>query len=249
MVLSALDGRELARCETPSQESRASVLGRRVVTWEKGEDKNTLRLTDARNGQVVWKREFPSSAIFWACSASEGGLLDKEGHFTAVNLATGDSITKAQLDPQPELQDLIVLRNSRQFLVFAVRPNDQKKMGNNIFFAQQQASVIMVFGKCYGVDRTAEKASWSADVQEKLLRIDQPPELPVIAFATQVYQNDGKSARHYETQFCLDKRNGQVLLEEQGNPTGMHYSLVGDPDTSTVEFRTQSKTVKFTFAP
>lgn len=246
LVLSAIDGREVGRKLLPPLEQRMTNLGRRLVLWEKGAGQASLRMVDAWSGEQLWRENFAPDAYPWLCRRGEAGVLDPAGNFAVVGLEQGKKLASAQLGPQEGLTEAVVLGNSEGYTVIACRPQEQKGPANQ-FFHQQFPGTMMVSGVMYGVKTGQDKPAWSRPMVEHMLRPEQPAEIPLVVCCTQVYQNDGKNGKHFEKQFVVDKRTGEVLLDEQTQPSGMLYQMTGDPDSRKIEIKTQQRTIRYEF--
>jgi hypothetical protein len=78
--------------------------------------------------------------------------------------------------------------------------------------------------------------------------LSQPSDLPVLAFATTVFDpTNGRGRNQQSLLLFLDKRTGRVVYEGSLPNTIPGIDLVGDPQRNQVQLKTPGVAVKLTF--
>ena len=247
-VYSAVDGRQLGWRQVPDLQKRMATFGRRVLTWESTSDGSRLALVDPWTGQVAWQRAFPERARPWMIDGDEVAVLDRQGRLTILRLPGGDVSLQTQLEAQPELDEIVVLRFEDRYVLVANRPG--ARIGPILM--QVAPGNVAVHGRVYGLDRPSGekrgKKLWSLEVTDQAMRIDQPSGLPVLVFYNAIQKQEKNRFRMFQHTLCLDKRNGRVLhrkeIEGGGNA---QYGINADPDHARIEIVTMRETIKLTF--
>jgi hypothetical protein len=76
----------------------------------------------------------------------------------------------------------------------------------------------------------------------------QPPLLPVVTFACQVYNRAQSGANQRQVSvLCLDKRTGRTVYENRFPGSTSVFDITGDPEDHTVEVKTARQLVRLTF--
>jgi len=76
----------------------------------------------------------------------------------------------------------------------------------------------------------------------------QPPRLPVVTFACQVYDRSQTGANQRQVSvLCLDKRTGRTVYENRFPGSTNVFDITGDPEEHTVEVKTARHMVRLTF--
>ncbi len=250
VVLDALDGRELARRSLPAPESRSIVQGRELVTWT-NEGRWVLRRTDAWTGQHVWERQFHANSRVWAVEDQAVGVLEQGRRFVLLDAATGQVLVDAEVEAGPNLIDLFVLRSpTHDLLLLNHAPQNQ----NNKTFQPvpyQAWGIPLLNGRVYGFERRPNEqiraASWVAHVKNQGMLLTQPAGLPVLVFATSVWEQVNGRQQPSGIATCLDKRTGRFVYEQQTAGQLQSVECVGDPEAGRVTVRTLRASTVLTF--
>jgi outer membrane protein assembly factor BamB len=246
-VISGVDGRELGRRPVPALANRVMTRGRRVLTWETNANQAELTLLDPWTQQAVWQQKFSSNAHFWPVSRNELAVLDAKGNFAVVNLAGGEIVLKAQVEPVDLLDGIVVFRTAGRYVLLTNRPDPQANpFGNSV-----QPGNVAVGGWAHGFDAKGAKL-WSAEIPHQVLNVFQPSDLPVLFLFRQYTKavpgpNGGFQAGQMEGQvLCLDTRNGKVLHEDAAQDNNNPCELEADPGRR-IEFSSHAQSVTLTF--
>ncbi len=103
-----------------------------------------------------------------------------------------------------------------------------------------EANCPLIDGDVYAFHRPSGRPQWSvpAVVEGYGLPLDQPDDVPVLAFVPQISRNSGRSRRPTLSMLCLDKRDGRLLLEAENlNFSYGSFFMSGDPQQRTVSLR------------
>jgi len=254
VVLDALDGREVGRRSLPPPESRSIVQGRELVTWT-NEGRWVLRRTDAWTYQSRWEKQFHVNSRIWAVEDEAVGVLEQGRRFVLVDAATGQMLVDAEVEAGPNLIDVFVLRSpSHDLLLLNHAPQNQ----NNKTFQPvpyQAWGIPLLNGRIYGFERrpneTVRAASWVTPIKNQGLLLTQPAGLPVLVFATSVWEQVNGRQQPSGTVVCLDKRTGRFVYRHQTAGQLQSVECVGDPTSGSVTVRTlrASAVLKFTDQP
>jgi len=139
-----------------------------------------------------------------------------------------------------------VQRNSTHYIVATKRP---AAGDGRVFFGVQNVGQFPVTGQIYGVDRRTGRVMWSASVQRQAIKINQPPEVPVLALLNQVQLMENNQYRVYMAMQCLDKRTGEELYSSNSRDHHSNvYEMTCNPEAGSVEIQTMLGHVKITYS-
>jgi outer membrane protein assembly factor BamB len=250
MVYRTLDGEALGRREIPPGDQRVLTLGRQVLAWEVGsEGQGKLRLVDVWTQAEIWSKKFDSRSRFWPSTDEAIAVMEPSGHLTVLSLSDGRATIDAELDKEPALADIYLLRSPHVDVVITNRSTAPK--GNmNIAAMPGQAGVgVLINGAAYGFDRRTGERLFKQPLSQKGLLLGQAPELPVIVFAATMQRPRGQQPPKGELA-CLDKRTGRMVFQQDMEPANI-VDVACDPDSHEVTLKTQSASyrLKFTDEP
>lgn len=244
-VYSALDGSERGWRTVPELRRRLAVTGRRVVTWQTAGDGCRLEMVDAWTGEVAWTRPFDPKAQPWMLGDDQVAVFDPQGRLAIVDAATGEKVVESQLDAEPSLEGVVVLRSADRYVVVANRPGQQA----GPIMMQMAPGNVNAHGRVTGVDRKTGKKLWTAEVTDLAVRADQPGGLPVVVFHNMYHRQENNQFKSYETTLVLDRRDGKKLHEKKHDgASGNLYEYVPDPQNGKLEVRTVRESITLTFA-
>lgn len=242
VVLRAIDGQEIGRRRVPPAAERLWTIGRCVATFKGGR----LAMYDPWEEKTLWQHLFDPKAQVWLIDGQEAAVLDPEGRFTVVSLSDGRILLGAQLDSEPELEGLFVQRNSTHYIVAARRP---VAGDGRVFIGVQNGQVFPITGQIYGVDRHSGRVMWSASVQRQAIKVNQPPEVPVLALLNVAQILENNQYRVSTALLCLDKRSGEQLYSSESRDHHANvYEMACDPEAGTVEIQSMVGGLKITYS-
>jgi outer membrane protein assembly factor BamB/tetratricopeptide (TPR) repeat protein len=248
LVVRALDGGELGRRKVPASPQRMLTMGRRVVSWALEHGHVTLEVTDAWAEKSIWKREFHANAKAWVVHDDAVGVMTQDGKFTLLSLTDGKAIVDEKLDAEPNLSEIYVLRSPDQYILATNRPTQVR---NNIN-RQAAAGGIgnpLITGHVHVFERGSGKRIGSMAVDRQGLLLSQPAALPVLTFATLVYDQRKNRSQNVEAELTfLDKRTAKVVHEEKlAQPVQQGLDISGDAERHQVVVRAHGISLRLTF--
>jgi outer membrane protein assembly factor BamB len=241
LVVAADDGRELGRRPVPAAAGRLATLGRQIVTSREAGESCELALLDPWLQNTQWRRQLPKGTLARPVGTDELALMDPAGHLTILGLPAGNEVLHAQVAVPENLDRFHLLRSRFQYLVVAgTSPANLRAFTSNS---------VPITGYLHGLDRSTGARIWSAEVKDYLLRLDQPPESPVLTLlgSPQIFEQG--QWRITGRLLCLDRRNGKRLYEKEAkNQQWMSYAIAARPSEHTVEIHYPQGSVKLKFA-
>ncbi len=248
LVVRALDGFELGRRKVAASPQRMLTIGRRVVSWVLERGRVTIEVTDAWTQESIWRRQFPANAKAWVVHDEAVGVMTPDGQFALLALNDGLALVEEKLAPEPNLSEVYVLSSPEQFVLATNRPI-QVRNGVNRQPVTGGIGHPLLSGHVYIFNRTTGKQIGSMQVDRQGLSLSQPAALPVLIFATHVYDQRKNRSHNMEAELvCLDKRTGKVVHDEKVAQTlqqGLEIS--GDPEHHQVALRAAGISVRLTF--
>ena len=238
-----LDGEELGRRRVPPPDQRLAVIGSRVVTWVTVDGKALLQMRDVWTEKDIWQHSFEPGAHPWPIDDQAVGVLDRQGRFALLSLLDGSTQIDAKVPAEPTLQEVFVFRTPTHDLVVTNRPA-QNRDGDNVQPVPGGFGNPVINGMVHGFDRQTGKLVYSTPVENRSLTFNQPADLPVLVFASQIYRtaamrnNSGEAAMPRQAVLCIDKRTGRVVYDEQSAGPITTIELQGNPDQHQVTLKT-----------
>jgi outer membrane protein assembly factor BamB/tetratricopeptide (TPR) repeat protein len=252
VVLRAIDGEELGRRAVPRSDSgglrgddRLTAFGPLVLVWAQSDmaGKSTLRLFDPWEQTDVWQHAFDSESFKTLADDDAVGVLEKSGHFVLLSLADGKVEIDAQLDPETGLNEIHLLRGETTDLLVTSRPAGRRNMP---FQAPGLMATSFINGNLHGFDRATGTKVFTRAIENKLLSMNQPAELPVLLFASPP-QRQVPGSPQQGNLLCVDKRNGRIVFEENMQPLPGSIEIEGDPVRHEVLLRAPGSSFKLAF--
>ncbi len=249
-VYRMLDGAELGRRPLPDANRRWSTFGRWLLTWDQQLDQGQaiwrLRLWDPWTNEERWSRLFP--AVSKGNIQPDGTLavVEASGKLTIMDALTGSTLVEDQLEPsQRTLQAVHLLSSRDQWLV--VRGFDPVAANRGTMIDSLDSfTAPLVDGEIYAYLRSTGRRQWQmpAVIEAYGLPLDQPDELPVLAFQRQV-SAVGRQGRRPSNELgiiVLDRRDGRLIFEaDRLNFTTPSFGIAGNPEEQTVSLRASNQ--------
>ena len=249
-VFSALDGRELGRRSLPPRSARLGSIGRRILAWEESPQRCRLALIDPWDGAAAWEREMPAGSRAGAVRPGAVAVLEPEGGFAVLHVASGEPVLETRLDVQAPPESLHVEPYGENYLVVANRPAEPAEQRVHV---RSPVPSVDVDGSLYGVGRDGSLL-WEAEVRDQQLELDLPPELPVLLLSKRRQHRvprdgGGLTTRVEYAILCLDKRNGRILYDETFATHGREMEIrAADPAGGLIEVITRPMSLRITRA-
>ncbi len=253
IVLNALDGSLLGRRRVAplrGMTQRIATKGALVLQWSDETTSRRLALVDPWQQRELWSHSFARNSTLWRLGDDAVGVMDRQGHFVLLDIDTGQASIDQQLEAEPELAGIYLLESRDQVFLITSVPAPQKN-GRSVSPIPAGFENPLVTGRVYAFDRGSGQPQWPvpARIEQRCLPLEQPRDLPVLAFLQQVTQREVIGQRRARTTvktslLCLDKRTGRAVCDErQLNPTGGVYAVVAHPEQATVTFTLASSEV------
>jgi len=239
-VLDVLDGRTIAQCTVPPADQRMLTIGIQVVTWEAVQNAATLGLFDPLTGKYLWQRKYQNRPKAWPINQQEVAVCDEQGRLEIVALPSGRAICAAQLDSPPHLREIFVHKAFGQYVAVV----------NHGFAAAASAmgNIIPVEGMAYGIDASTGMLRWSVELKQCGFRPGGPTDIPLLVFELSSVVRQDNAFRQLTRLMCIDKRNGQVLVDREFAGRAMQlYQINSDPEGRRIEVSGQNETFRFHF--
>jgi outer membrane protein assembly factor BamB len=250
LVVRAADGQELGRRFVPKVEQRLATVGRKVAVWQIGHPRCTLKMRDIWTEQDLWEQQYQFGAKPWPIEDRAVAVMQIDGKFAIVNLPDGKPEIEATLKGEPSLTEIYVFHTPDRYLLVTNRPWSNKDGDNVQPLPGGGFANPLVNGYMYGFDRTTRELVFTTPIEGRSLTFNQPPDLPVMMFAAQIYRQRSSGRSETAPQaaiLCIDKRTGRVAYEEKlGGPVNM-IELSGDAAHRQMTIRTNRNAVKLTF--
>lgn len=248
LVLDPLDGRELARRAVPPGKNRMTTIGRRVLVWDDAGARQQIRLVDPWTEDVLWEHGFTNARCDLLGQDAVG--IVETGRFTLLNLRDGKPLIQAPVDPLRGMHEIFLLGTETQILLIT---NSQASTRSGVFIRPVPGGMNrspLVNGYVYGFDRRTGERVWSRRIDRQGLSLDQPSLLPVLVFASIVYERQQQNARNsnHVKILCIDKRSGRTVYQEQTpGPDLANFDLDADLKNRVVDLKLLRKTVRMKF--
>ena len=250
-VFRFLDGEELAARPVPPSGRHLAHLGRLVLTWDEigAVDPKSpsrpnvwrLRLVDPWDLRDRWQRDFAAGSRADLTVSGLLAIVAPDGQLTILDVENGTALMTAGLEPVDRpLLNVYLLASRDQFLL--VRNFEPRaKQGATVESFPDPQIAPLIDGDVMAFDRVSGQPQWQtpAVIEGYGLPLDQPREVPVLAFVRQVSRTDNRSRRRLELGLlCIDKRDGRLIVEFDGlNSTYGSFFMSGDPASKTVSLR------------
>ena len=258
IVLRSSDGTELGRRAVATRRDRWMTAGRFVLSCHLEDGKLRVRWSDAWQQQQTWQREFEVKSQCWLPSRDEVAVMEPSGKLTVIRLNDGQTSVEAQLEAEPRLSRLYVIRSRDQYTVAACRQEARRSdMPRTRYFGALESDFSPeVNGRIYAIDRKSGALRWPvpAEVRDFKMPLDQPAESPALVFLNNT--SNRTSAATPRTTYkgaalCLDKRDGRKILSDDTLAAIRTFAIDAQPEEHTVAIRTNSKqfVIRFTDEP
>ena len=231
----------------PVRQAHLTSVGSRLVLWYLTGGKRQLRVFDPHENKFVWPdREFSAEAQTCLLEDDALGVFEPDGRFVLFDLHDGRIIVEKQLEPEEDLARVHLLRSDDLYvLVTGQRNNPQPNVQISMQQLPGMRSYPIYKGRVYAFHRDGQTA-WPqpVEIENQQVLLTQPDRLPVITFASQIYDRSKQGTQRYRvTVLCIDKRTGKVVFgddpkEDSFTNSTITLDLNGDPKAHTVAIAT-----------
>lgn len=249
LVLSTVDGREIGRRPMAPFNQRVLTMGRKLVSWHMEAGRHRFKLTDLWDQETTWTHEFAGNCKAYQIDQELLGVVDPKGRFVAIRLSDGKLVVDAEIEPEPRLQDIYLLNSHDRILLFTNRPWTTNREGISIQAVPGMLNNPLLSGNAYAFDKKSGQKLWRTPVEKLGLTLDQSRDLPMIVFASRVYERGASpgGAEPYTSVMCLDTRTGRVLHEETMKGHIGLFEVVAAPEENAIELKLLRHSVRLKF--
>lgn len=289
-LLSPLDGRtvrQLAWSHTPEECLKA--WGRRVLVAAgqplKGQlilpasdqpphPPLRLEMVDLAGPTTLWSVEFPPGAAAFEVDEEWVGVVHPEGRILFLNALTGVVAADQPIPLPPGLAAVHAGVTERAVLVTLSSIVTEKALIEP-FQTQHGWRRPAVNGVLASFDRQTGRLSWTRAIQNRIVPLDQPRDLPLIICAdawkgslpapelqllvppppdplplpkprNTPPPSEGESVQ--SRYFCLDARTGEILWEQAVKTSPPQYTVERDLHAEWIELRLGSQKTRFDYS-
>jgi len=183
--------------------------------------------------------------------ADQVAVLQPDGRFVIRSLVGEPTSVDAQVQAEPKLGRIHVLRSAEQYLLLT--SSDATMQG----MISGGTPVLPIKGRIYAFGRATGETLWQvpALIDGYGLPLDQPPDAPTLWFLRQHRPRASQLTPASSTRtavLCIDRRTGRLLVEADNLPSQANFhDIVADRVGRTVRFSIPgySCTVKYTDQP
>lgn len=248
-VYRMLDGAELGRRPLPDASRRWTTFGRWLLTWDEQLDQGQalwrLRLWDAWTNEERWSRTFPAVSVGTVQPDGTLAVIEASGKLLILDGLTGTTLVEDQLEPTDrKLQTVHLLSSREQWLV--ARGFQPIASRGTMIDSLDPLSAPLLDGDLYAYVRQTGRRQWQvpAVIEAYGLPLEQPDELPVLAFQRQTSTagRQGRRATQELGLLVIDRRDGRLLFEaDRLSYTYPSFSIAGNPDEQTIALRASNQ--------
>jgi len=269
-VFRALDGVRLGRRAVPrteqSEEDRGiedpgqyatfsrqclATFGRKLLLWRAEDSARVLEMFDPWTQEEVWPSLRLPADTHHAMIGNEAlALLEPDGRFRLISLPDGRTKTDVQLDAGLGVSEIFAFRSGEQYFMVTHSPTGGAQRA--LVSVRPVPGTVpkpITRGRVFAFDLEGNLA-WPepVEIRNQHLLPDQPPHLPVLTFACQVYRQANAVNRQIQIAvLCLDKRTGREVHKEEYPGTTSIFEITGDPGTHTMRIKTMRNTIALKF--
>ena len=176
-------------------------------------------------------------------------MLEPSGNFVVVATRNGASFSR-RAEPLKSLDNIVVRHSRDRYILIASAPAaDANPFVNNV-----SSGNVKVGGWVYGFDGRSGKRLWATRIPNQSFNIHQARDLPVLTFFRRymkIIQQPNGGFQHQGTvsqMLCLDVRTGRIVHDNSAPGYDDQYEIDADPPGRRLEIRSNTQSVKFTFA-
>nr|MBA3483628.1 PQQ-binding-like beta-propeller repeat protein [Pirellulales bacterium] len=216
-VYSSVDGRSLGKRKVPEWRQQLATRGREIICWKVTGPQTELSAVDAFTGETLWKHQFDAGSAVDIEMGRYVAVVELGGRVAIVDAEDGKVLVDHQSIGKPTLEEIHLSVGRDTFLVAAKRqrPANADRMVKQLGFDSP-----VIDGELYLFDRASGEMQWNrpAEVVQQGLLLNQPADLPFIAFAGNLTRSDGGGSRSQTTLLVLDKATGRTLYQSDELP-------------------------------
>ena len=209
-----------------------------------------FRQIDLVSGRSVWERGFSREAVPFRIDGQKLGIVRPDGRIDVVRLRDGTTLTAHPASLPDRWADVFSIIDEHSFYVVVSGPfadQNSSEATNHVIGLRTRA----VNGRLFAFDRRSGRLKWQTVLEDCALDLDQPLEAPfLIGSFWRLEKSSGRVTRRKFGIFCIDKRTGRRIYEQQETATRRstgHWALKTDIDQGWIELKTEQKTASLDF--
>ncbi|MCA9187206.1 MAG: PQQ-binding-like beta-propeller repeat protein, partial [Planctomycetales bacterium] len=256
-VFSTQDGRELGHRKVVPWEATCTTLGRWQLYVSPATDQQTpsvnLALYDAWTEKDLWSQPFPVMSKSCLIGTDEIAVVQPNGAFQVMNIASGRVVVQQQLDAQ-SLSAVHVHRFPDRYIVATNRADYGGRQTLRYNVLGTNISAAEVSGKIYAIARDSGSQLWKKPVvvEDFAMPTYQPTGLPAFTLL-KLLQSSSRGQRTMASALCLDIRDGSpIFFERNLSYTSANFQISGVPSLNMINLTLPDNkvyTIQFTTNP
>lgn len=209
-----------------------------------------LFFCDLTSGERLWSRTFPDNSTCFPADERHCGLLEPDGRLHFIDLATGEDAATQQVRRPAQLTGIRTMRDQESLFLMLSAPGDDPAVQGTVRPDGQSPNTGLrsfeLNGPMHAFDRNTWELRWTRDVDDAVIRLDQPADVPILVFQELCLAGAESSQLENRTR-VVDKRTGEMLLEETSEtPIGRYY-LARNREEGWVEVHCADRTFRFEY--
>lgn len=257
-TLSALDGTEVSvRNSSTINKSILSAsgtycllesgIGRQDSTTLLKQDQPTETLTlewvNLVSGETVWKRTWNEPAIPFEIDGRWLGVCLISGQIEIINLETGNLVANHKVDLPKEVSKIACHVSDQDFLVLVSGKIEDEKLLNATQLNGGYRRAL-IDGPIFCMSRVEATHLWTNQLENAVLPLDQPVDLPVFVTAGSRFPEEIMDDRSPGSRIQLfNRRSGKLLYESESLSPSSRYSVNGHLESGKVTLTTREAIV------
>ena len=224
IVLRTLDGEELGRRQVPPPEQRLAVIGSHVRHLvPRSTAKRSCKCATYGPRRNVWQHRSRPALIPGRSTIRPSACSIARAVSSCCPCWTAARRSTARVPAEPTLQEVFVFRTPTHDLLVTNRPA-QNRDGDNVQPVPGGFGNPVINGMVHGFDRQTGKLVYSTPVENRSLTFNQPADLPVLVFASQIYRTaamrNNRAKRPCRERPCCASTSAPVAWSTTNNRPG-----------------------------
>ena len=164
---------------------------------------------DPLTDEVLWRQVFDDAALVDLDMDRYAAVVERSGRAAVVDVDTGKLLLDQRIAPQPAIEQIHLMASDDNF-VLAVEPAQNTDRQVRPLGGVESP---VIDGQLFVFDRDTGRMRWNrpADLLQQALVLEQPADLPFVAFAGSMNSRSGGEPRESITMLLIDKVTGRTL--------------------------------------
>ena len=210
-----------------------------------------LTLCDMTNGEPVWSRTIPAESICFPVDAGLSGLLEPDGTVRLIDLSSGADFVSHQIERPRQLTGVSTILDRDTLFLLLSQPIDDPGIQATIRTDGNSPNSgfrnFEVNGSMHAFERNSGQLRWSREVDNAVAVLDQAEDVPILIFKELRIAEPGSSLLQNRIR-VLDKRTGEILLDETSDTPISRYFLERDRQEGWLEIHCPNQIYRFDYA-